>query len=141
MLGKNEHIHIRRYFCETFVDDYENGEDDEVVTYWNGAGRPSESGKYESVEDALCSIMEKDNYLEWNGMENWSNFFAESGMESERGRFDTTILVDEDNCKPSESDKKEWMSGKRKLYALHITVYLAIRSEREFSDEEHKELL
>lgn len=140
MLADNEFIRIRQYFCETVEDDFNNGEVGEVVQFWNKKDRSSSEKKFKSVEEALKSVME-DNCLNWNGIGFWLNMFGECGDDEDRGRFDTTITVTEDNFEPTESQMEEWKSGNLNLYALHISVYLTICSERSFTDDEHSELI
>ena len=140
MLTDNEFIYIKSYCCETVWDKYGEGEVGDVVQFWDGRDFDSTKGKFRSVEESLKAVMD-DNGLNWNGMGNWLNMFNETGDEFERGRFDTDILVNEDNFEPTEKQLKKWRKGNEKLYCLHISVRLGIRAERELTDDEHSELI
>ena len=139
MLKDGEYIYVKSYYCESTEDDYEKGIVGGVCSYWNGDGRESRDMKFKSIEEALKQVL-RENCFEWNGMEFWLDRFNEIGGENERGCFEYHTLVDEDNSEATDSQKDDWKKGKRKLWACDVVVTLGIRSERDFTDEEHNEL-
>ena len=139
MLKDGEYIYVKSYFCESRENDYEKGLVGGVCSYWNGNDNKSRDMKFKSIEEALKQVLE-ENGFDWTGMGFWLNRFGEIGDESERGCFSYTTLVDEDNSEATDSQKEEWKKGKRKLWGCDVVVTLGIRSERDFTDEEHTEL-
>lgn len=137
MLKENEFFYVKFYSCESTEDDYENGETEGACSCWCGKDCPSHDMKFKSVKDALNQVLREQFYKETR---EWTDYFAQSGDESDRGRFDCDVTVDEDNSEASESDIAAWKEGKRTLYNCHITVQIVVRSEREISDEDYGEI-
>ena len=130
---------MKSYYCESIEDDYEKGLVGGICSYWNGNDRKSRDMKFKSIEEALKQVLE-ENYFEWTGVESWLDRFNVFGGENERGCFEYSTLVNEDNSEPTDSQREAWKKGKRKMWACGVFVSLGIRSERDFTDEEHNEL-
>jgi hypothetical protein len=133
MLKDNESFYIKSFYCETVEDDYEKGEIGDICSYWSGDDFSACSKEYKTIKDALKQIMSDLCYDEDT---EWSDVFAETGDENERGRFDCDALVDADNSKPYQSQIDAWKEGREKLYNCHIVARIGVRSERELADDE-----
>lgn len=139
MLKTNEYFYVQSYYCETVEDDFEKGEVGENCAYWNGDSFPSRDMKFKTVKEALSQIL-KEQYFDEKKVE-WSDFFSMSEKdECERGRFDCDVTVDAENIEASSSQIEAWKRGEIKLYNCHIVARIGVRSERDISDEEYREL-
>lgn len=137
MLKDNEYFYIKSYTCETIEDDYEKGEVGEFCSCWDGKNFPSRDMKFKTVDEALKQVLREQYY---NEIREWLNFFDESEYEHDRGRFDCDVIVDENNSEAYDGEIAAWKKGELKLYNCHIIVRIGIRSERELSDEDYKEI-
>ena len=135
MMKNGEYVYVKSYFCESTEDDYEKGLIGCGCSYWDDRGGSICKKRFESIEDALRGVLE-ENGFKWTGMENWCNRFRDIGEESERGCFEFSTLVDEDNCEAEDSQIEAWKRGKRPLWNCDVVVRLGVRVEREFTDEE-----
>jgi len=137
MLKDGEYFYVKSYICESVEDDYVEGESLTASSTWTGKDFPSRGMKFNSVKDALEQILREQFFDEKN---EWFDVFGESGEESEKGRFDCDVLVNDNNSEAYDGEIEEWKKGKLKLYNCHITAYIGVRSERELSDEDYKEI-
>lgn len=137
MLKENEYFYVKSYSCESTEDDYERGEIGGTCAFWDGKGFSSRDMKFKSVKEALEQILREQCYDESN---KWLDVFKETEEETERGRFDCDIIVDENNSEAYEGEIEAWKNGKLKLYNCHITAYIGVSSERELSDEDYGEI-
>ena len=133
-----EEIYIKSFECETTEDDFICGEVGGMCSYWGSDTTmriKEKDNHFKSVESALEYVCSEMNCFKFDKA-SWTNIGVDWSDELEAGRFDTDILVDNDNSEADESQIEKWKIGKMKLWNCHIIVNLGIRSLREFTMEE-----
>lgn len=105
-------------------DDYSKGEL-KLISRWDEA--PGMSRK-DSVEELLKSV----NYLDCDAFDGPVEFENDPCSDGEGSRFDADITVEVDDKgydmlikKPTPEMIEDWKAGKKMLYALHISIYVA----------------
>ena len=137
MLEKGEYIYIKSYVCESTEDVYDEGEVGEVCSLWTGRNFRSRDMKFKSIEAALRQVME-ENCFKWRGMDEWTDYHA--AFDEDKGRFETSVLVDVDNQEATPVMTERWERGEARLYSCHVDVCLGIRRDRDFDEKELSEL-
>lgn len=130
-MNANEFFVVDAYEAMTHEDDFEQGEAFETSSYWNGRDLPI-SGRFQTIEDALKAVC-KRNYFEYR-RDGWTSWGKEYGEEP--NRFDFQTMVDANNCEATPTDIEAWKRGEKNLFALTLTLWLAIRTERDLTFDE-----
>lgn len=130
-MKENEYICVGSYVAETYEDSWERGEQPKASAFWNSKDVPV-TGSFRSVEDALKAVCEA-NFLKWD-KDAWQSFGRDCGEDF--GRFDGCAMVDADNAEATASEVEDWKAGKKRLWALHLSVFLEVRTTRELTEEE-----
>lgn len=130
-MNANEFFVVDTYEAMTRENDYEQGEAFETSSYWNSHDLPV-SGRFTSVEDALRAVC-KRNFFDYR-RDGWTSWAKEYGEEP--NRFDFQTMVDANNCEATPTEIEAWKRGEKKLFALTLTLWLAIRTERDLTQDE-----
>ena len=136
MLGNDEFVFVKSYYCETYRNDIEKGEGDAMYNAWSHVSVPVDDD-FDSVDDALKGVLDANLY-DWKGREPWTDMFDKSGKASswERGRYCYTTMVDATNSEATPEQIKRWKNGEIDLFNCHVDVRLGVRSRRELADDE-----
>lgn len=131
MLNPNEKIYIKSYIAYTTEDVFERGEIGNTCCAWTSSDNPV-NGRFDTIEDALKAVCEANcfDYVRANFL----NFGKD--MPEEAGRFDISVMVDEDNCEATSYDIEEWKAGRKRLWSCQILVYLGACTQRDLTPEE-----
>ncbi len=118
-------LHIKDYFVEVYVDDYEQGQGTKAVNSYSEKVNKS----FDGISDLLEYVRKSVTYAKT--------------MKGDLTVMDDTIrismLVDGDNSPASDNDIFKWENGKKELYSAEFTipVYLVKEvgpTEKELSD-------
>lgn len=130
-MNSNEQIFVKHYEAYTTEDIFDQGEVGLTRFAWSSEDNPV-SGRFDTIEDALKAVCEA-NYFDYVPA-NCHN--VGSDMPEEAGRFDISVMVDEDNCEATEHDIEEWKAGRMRLWSCQISVFLGVCAERDLTPEE-----
>lgn len=130
MLKANEKIYIKSYAAYTTEDVFDRGEVGNTCCAWTSSDNPV-NGRYDTIEDALKAVCD-ENCFDYPA--NCLNFGKD--VPEEAGRFDISVMVDDDNCEATKYDIEEWKAGRKRLWSCQISVYLGVCSERDLTPEE-----
>jgi len=139
-MKKGEQIYIKSFDCTSEEDVYKEGIIiDGEKSSWTSDDYNLKDGEngFESVKDALDKVLdiclfEKDA--------KWQNFGLEFDDKREYGRFDTDVLVDENNNELTKEEIEMWKRGEKRAWNCHICAYLGIMSVRNFTKKEIEEI-
>ena len=130
-MNANEFFVVDRYEALTHEDDYERGEAFETSSICTDHDLPVR-GRFTSIEDALRAVC-KRNFFEYR-RDGWISWAKEYGEEP--NRFDFQTMVDENNCEATPTEIKAWKAGRKRLWSRTLTLWLAVRTERDLTQEE-----
>ena len=130
-MNPNEKIYVKSYVAYTTEDIFGRGEVGNTNFAWSSIENPIR-GRFDTIEDALKAVCEANcfDYVP----ENCHNVGRD--MPEEAGRFDISVMVDEDNYEATRSEIEEWKDGRKRLWACQVSVYLGVCSERDLTPEE-----
>ena len=119
--------------CEFMLheDDWKEGEGN-LVCCWDEACviQPAASVK---------EVLQQVPYLRCDAYNNEIEFENDPCQDNEGCRFDADLCVNyinENIVKPTKKDLEEFKAGKKKLYALHVCVYITKLQDLDADDPE-----
>lgn len=130
-MNANERIYVKSYLAYTTEDVFDRGEVGATHCAWTSRDNPV-SGRFATIEDALKAVCEANcfDYVPSNCL----NFGRD--MPEEAGRFDISVMVDDENAEATSSEIEAWKAGRKRLWACQVSVYLGVCAERALTLEE-----
>ena len=123
VLKDGEKLRVTSIFTDTCEDIYASGC---VATSYSGAVEPPKHF-FDSLDSLLARVKRDTNSdLEF------------TRDDTDCGRFNASVLVDEDNETASELDLSRWKEARKRLWVYDVTVYVSIVSERKLCKEDFK---
>lgn len=130
-MNPNEKIYVKSYVAYTTEDVFLGGEVGETNFAWSSNDNPIRE-RFDTIEDAIKSVCNA-NYFDYVPA-NCLNFGKD--VPEEAGRFDISVMVDDDNCEATKYDIEEWKAGRKRLWSCQISVYLGVCTQRDLTPEE-----
>ena len=130
-MNSNEKIYVKYYEAYTTEDVFDRGEVGNACCAWTSSDNQV-NGRYDTIEDALKAVCDENcfDYVPANC------YNVGRDIPEEAGRFDISVMVDDDNCEANEHDIEEWKAGRKRLWRCQISVYLGVCAERDLTPEE-----
>lgn len=130
-MNANEKIYVKFYTAYTTEDVFERGEIGLTSYAWSSIDNPI-IGRFDTIEDALKAVCEANcfDYVPANCLN------LGKGIPEEVGRFDISVMVNEDNCEATRSEIEEWKQGRKRLWNCQLSVHLGVCAERDLTPEE-----
>lgn len=125
MIKEGERYFVKDYTAESLEDVYDKGESGRSGWFWTSKEIPvnGNSEGFASVREALDAILKANCFSLGNSWEDW----VSAGFDDEPGRFDTDVMVDDQNSEATESEIESWKAGKKRLWNCHIVARLEVR--------------
>lgn len=125
MIKEGERYFVKDYTAESTEDVWDRGEVGRPCSFWCSKDLPVDGNSegFASVKEALDAILKANCFSLGNSWEDW----VSAGFDDEPGRFDTDVMVDDQNSEATESEIESWKAGKKRLWNCHVVARLEVR--------------